>query len=69
MSFAIARTEFGTMSINTAGSCEGSVRLARTGTTSAGTQGPNLCNHTATRDVAADLRWAIRRSSSGRWSS
>jgi cysteine-rich repeat protein len=42
---AIARTEMNTVTPDTAGACEGSVRLVRTGTNSNGTQGPNICNN------------------------
>jgi cysteine-rich repeat protein len=48
---AIARTELNTFSPNTDATCETSVRMARTGTTSAGTQGPNICNHFTSANV------------------
>jgi cysteine-rich repeat protein len=43
LDFAVARTETGAQSVNTAATCGGSMRLARTGTTEFGTPGPSTC--------------------------
>ncbi|PRQ04919.1 DUF4215 domain-containing protein [Enhygromyxa salina] len=43
LDFAVARTETGAMSVNTAVMCGGSARLARTGTTEFGTPGASTC--------------------------
>src|SRR5690606_37770616 len=51
LSFAIARTDFGGATPNATANCESSVRLVRTGTTSLGTQGPNICNNFTSANV------------------
>jgi cysteine-rich repeat protein len=53
LDLAISRTELNTLTPNTAGSCEGSIRLVRTGTNSNGTQGPNICNNFTSSAMAS----------------
>jgi hypothetical protein len=68
LDFAMARNEFGAASPDTGGNCENSVRLARTGTTSAGSQGPNICNHFTSADVNALGTAGRSTSQTGTWS-
>jgi cysteine-rich repeat protein len=54
LDFAVARTETGANSVNTALMCGGSMRLARTGTNEFGTPGPSNCVD-FTSSMAMDL--------------
>jgi cysteine-rich repeat protein len=68
LDFAVARTETGAMSVDTAAMCGGSARLARTGTTEFGTAAPGTCVDYSS-SLASDVGLAGRSASNmAQWS-